>query len=71
MKALEHCYECGAEEYTQHKLSCDSKDVFNAYLILRGGDLNYFTNEMIERLGFKLFVEDAERMHSKQTRNEE
>jgi hypothetical protein len=68
---IDHCYECDVEEYTQHKLSCDSKDVFNAYLILRDGDLTYFTDEMISTLGFKLFIEDAERMHSKQTRNEE
>lgn len=67
----QYCYECGAEEYTQHKLSCDSNAVFNAYLTLRDNDLNYFTDEMVGILGFKLFIEDAERMHSKQTRDEE
>ena len=65
------CYECGAEEYSAHKLSCDSKAVFNAYTTLRDNDLTYFTDEMISTLSFKLFIEDAERMHSKQTRNEE
>ena len=65
---IESCHECGAEEYSQHKLSCDSKDVFNAYITLRDGTLRVLTDEMIGTLAFKLFVEDIERT---QLRNEE
>lgn len=57
----EYCYECGSEEYTQHKPSCASKAVFNAYITLRDNDLNYFTDEMISTLGFKMFIEQCER----------
>jgi hypothetical protein len=63
MKGLEHCPECGVQESypLKHKLSCGSKSVFDAYVILRDWDLRALTDEMISKLSFKLFVEEAER----------
>jgi hypothetical protein len=63
MKELESCPECGMQESypPMHKMGCGSKSVFDSYVVLRDWDLKVLTDEQIARLGFKFFVETAER----------
>lgn len=63
----ETCFECGSaiEDGIDHKLDCSSKRVFNAYLVLR--DCNkwqYFTDEMLEQLQWKAWVESMDRKYA-------
>lgn len=57
----EHCPECQNSESIGCKLSCSSKSVFKAYLTLRDWPLKVLTDQQIAKLGFKLFVEQADR----------
>jgi hypothetical protein len=66
---LEVCTECGAIEYQKHKMSCDSKKLFDSYLHLRDNPLTGFTNEMLVRLGFRIWCEEQDR--ALQINNEE
>lgn len=50
----------------QHKMGCSSKSVFDAYVTLRDWDLKVLTDEMISKLSFKLFVEQAERSDARE-----
>lgn len=61
----EHCFECGVEEYSSHRMDCESKRVFDAYLVLR--DTNkypYFTDKMLEQLQWKAWVESMDRKYA-------
>ena len=53
----EYCPECSREEYTQHKMSCDSGRVFNAYLVIRDADLRSLTNYQLSVLYTRLQTE--------------
>jgi hypothetical protein len=57
----EYCFECGAIEYQKHKMSCSSGKLFDSYLHLRDNPLTGFTNEMLVRLGFRIWCEEQDR----------
>ncbi len=58
------CPCCGAIEHTQHKMSCNTAALFDAYLTIRDtNQLHLFTDEMLEGLFLNIWGEQTDRRY--------
>lgn len=58
------CPCCGAIEYKQHKLSCNTVALFDAYLTIRDtAQLHLFTDEMLEGLFLNIWGVQTDRRY--------
>lgn len=61
MSEIDFCWECGNQEYTEHKISCSSKKLFDSYITLRDNSLHQFTDTQLTTIGFNVWCEEQDR----------